>query len=342
MIAWSLMFVACTKHVDDQGKTRVARVLPLPAGASEQLQESIRSASKPDLSVYLAVPESNEQWLSIYGERDKSNAESNRRKIEQFSGDVTRDEINGVNVHRIAPAQTGTANGGRLFVYLHGGAYVFGSGDAGIHEALLISSRLAIPVISIDYRMPPTHPFPAAIDDVVAVYSSLLESRPAKSIIVGGSSAGGGLALSAVHRFRELNLDMPGAIYAGAPWADLTQTGDTLFSNDGVDRLLATYTGRMDAAARLYAGDHEMRSPLISPVYGDFREFPPTILISGTRDLFLSHAVRTHRKLRAANVIADLHVYEGMSHAGYVSVPDTPESKNAFIEINAFIARHLE
>jgi acetyl esterase/lipase len=85
-----------------------------------------------------------------------------------------------------------------------------------------------------------------------------------------------------------------------------------------------------------------MRDPLISPVYGDFRNFPPTILMTGTRDMFLSDVARTHRKLRESDVVAELHVYEGLSHAGYLVSPDTPESLNMYSEIDAFIDRFLD
>jgi acetyl esterase/lipase len=126
------------------------------------------------------------------------------------------------------------------------------------------------------------------------------------------------LALAAVHQFKALDLPLPGAIFAGTPWADLTKTGDTLFTNEGLDRVIVTYDGTPRAAARLYAGSHSMRDPLISPVYGSFERFPPTILISGTRDMLLSDTVRTHQKLLAAGTVAELHVFEAHSHAEYI------------------------
>ena len=190
--------------------------------------------------------------------------------------------------------------------------------------------------------MPPEHPFPAAVEDVVSVYKHLLESRSAKSIAIGGTSAGGGLSLAAVHRFIALGLDVPGAIYAGTPWADLTKTSDSLFTNEGLDRILVTYDGFLGAAARLYADGHDMKDPLISPVYGDFEGFPPTYLITGTRDMFLSDTARTHRKLRAAGVVADLHVYEGVAHADYLILVGSPESEDVFAEVSAFFKKHLE
>jgi monoterpene epsilon-lactone hydrolase len=229
----------------------------------------------------------------------------------------------------------------RLFIHVHGGAYVYGGGDASMGEGIIIAGRLGIPVVSIDYRMPPEHPFPAAVDDVVTVYKHLLTKHSPGSMIIGGTSAGGGLALASVHKFRQMTLPTPGAVYGGTAWADLTKTGDSLYTNEGLDRILVTYDGSLEAAAKLYAAGHDLKDPLISPVYGDFKDFPPTILVTGTRDLFLSDVSRTHRKLRAAGVEADLHVYEGMSHAGYVIVVDSPESVDMFNELGMFVDKHL-
>ena len=98
----------------------------------------------------------------------------------------------------------------------------------------------------------------------------------------------------------------------------------------------------MEGAAKLYAGDHELTDPRISPVYGDFRGFPPTYLVSGTRDMFLSNTVRVHRKLRTAGVVANLNVYEGFSHGEYLKVIDSPESEQVFAELAAFLLKYLK
>ncbi len=111
---------------------------------------------------------------------------------------------------------------------------------------------------------------------------------------LGGTSAGGGLALAATQKLRQLGLDLPGALWAGTPWADLTKTGDSQFTNEGIDRMLVTYDGILEAAAKLYAGSQDLKTTLISPVYGTFEGFLPTYLVTGTRDLFLSDTVRVH------------------------------------------------
>jgi acetyl esterase/lipase len=120
--------------------------------------------------------------------------------------------------------------------------------------------------------------------------------------------------------------------------ADLTGKGDTLYTNHMVDNVLVGI-GRCDAMAEYYAHGHDLKDPLLSPIYGDFKGFPPAILVSGTRDLLLSSTVRVHRKLRQAGVEAELHVFEGHSHAQYNS--DTPDGKEAYEEIARFFDKHL-
>ena len=327
---------------EQQQWTLGQRSVPVPAGASPALQESIRQTPQPGPDSPFESAETAEGWKAMAEEFDTGWAAGIPGMIEQFGITVVQDEINGVNVYRIAPSQLAPVNKDRLFIYAHGGAYVLGGGEAGIVEALLIAFHLGIPVLSVDYRMPPDHPFPAAVEDMVTVYRALLETRQARSMVIGGTSAGGGLSLAAMHKFKVLGLPAPGAIYGGTVWSDLTQTGDTLFTNEGLDRMLVTYRGFLSDCAKLYADGHDMKDPLISPVYGDFAGFPPTILVSGTRDILLSDVSRTHRKMRAAGVTADLHVYEGMSHAGYSIFPETPESKDMYRELREFVAKHLD
>ena len=127
----------------------------------------------------------------------------------------------------------------------------------------------------------------------------------------------------------------------GVAWADLTDASDSLHTNEGIDRILVTYHGMLKSAAILYAGDVELTHELISPVYGDFAGFPPTYLVTGTRDMLLSDTARVHRKLRTAGVVADLNVYEGMSHAGYAFLVGSPEYQQTYGELAQFLAAHL-
>lgn len=319
-----------------------ARTLPAPEDVSEDLQNSIAGTPTPDLqAVRQNFPKNDTEWEALKGEMGAAWTAQGAALAEQHAVSIRRDSIESVEVHHVMPADIDPQHENHLFVYLHGGGYVVGGGDASLPEAVLIADRVRIPVLSIDYRMAPRHPFPAAIHDVVTVYEHLLRQRSAKSIALGGSSAGGGLTFASVHKFIDLGLEVPGVLYGGTPASDLTKTGDSLFINEGIDRSVPTWDGLVDAAHRLYAGDHDRKDPLISPVYGDFEGFSPTYLITGTRDLLMSATVRIHRKLRAAGVVAELNVYEGMSHWDYVLLPESPESKQVYAELDEFVLQHL-
>lgn len=316
--------------------------LPVPAGASPAVQSAIKNAEPVNVAIRkLMRPQNDEQWRTAIKQRAEAQAVSLDELSEQLNVTIVRDTIAGVPVHWVTPNRAQNTNSEALFVYIHGGAYVFGGGDAAVSEGALISSISGIKTVSIDYRMPPEHPHPAAINDVSDVYRVLLESYAAEKMAIGGTSAGGGLSLAAIHQFKTQGLAVPAALYLGTPWADLTKTSDTLYTMEGIDRILVTYDGGLQAAALLYAGDTELTDPLISPVYGDFTDFPPTYLVTGTRDLLLSDTARVHRKLRQAGVIAELNVYEGISHAEYAMLPGSPEFLQSYGELSQFLQTHL-
>lgn len=316
--------------------------LPAPAGASDVLADSIRVTPVPDVEANRQlIPSSEAEWVVAVEERDEKNRAIAGVLADQFALTVEEEHIDGVGTYRVTPPEIDRRHQDHLFVYVHGGAYVLGAGEAGLPEAMLIAARTKMQVLSIDYRMPPQHPFPAALDDVIAVWENVLGTRSVSSVALGGVSAGGGLILTAVSKLIGGGHQTPQALYAGTPWTDLTRTGDSYYTNEGVDRLLVGYDGILAAAARLYAGVHDLTDPLISPVYGDFTGFPPTFLVTGTRDLFLSNTVRTHTKLRAAGVTADLLVFEGVSHGDYAAEATSPESLLTYAELNSFLLQHL-
>ena len=198
-----------------------------------------------------------------------------------------------------------------------------------------------VKVISVDYRTSSDAPYPAALDDCVAVYRELLKTVRPQNIAVFGTSTGGGLTMALILRAKQEGLPLPAAIAPGSPWSDLTKTGDTFHTHNLVDNFQVSYDGYLKDAADLYANGRDLKEPMLSPIYGDLHGFPPTILTSGTRDLFLSLTVRTHRKLRRSGVEAELQVFEGLSHAQYSINPNAPETQEAFHEIAAFFNRHM-
>lgn len=165
----------------------------------------------------------------------------------------------------------------------------------------------------VDYRMPPEHPYPAALDDALAAYRYVLERHAPSRIVLGGRSAGGNLAAAMLLPARDEGLALPAGLVLLSPKVDLTESGDSFQINQMVDIVLPSSLMRNNA---LYASGADLSPPYLSPSLGDLTGFPPTFLQSGTRDLFLSNTVRMHRALRRASVDAELHVFEAMPHGG--------------------------
>ena len=342
LLGAAVLLAVVSACADESGWTLPERRLPLPAGASPELQAALAKVQPPRVELARSlVPRNVEDWKRLRAASASGQAQAIEALIARLGVKVAEVRMAGVTLYRVTPPRIEPRHADHLFLYLHGGAYVLNGGRGGLTEALVIAARLGMPVLSIDYRMPPEHPFPAALDDVVAVWRALVAERPAAKVAIGGTSAGGGLALAAVHRFKALGLPLPGLVYAGTPWSDLTGVGDSYHINEGADHLLVSWPGLLESAARLYAGDHDRADPLLSPVYGDFAGFPPVMLFTGTRDLFLSNTVRVHQKLRAAGVEADLLVFEGVAHGDYLGFRQTPESALAYGELGRFVARHL-
>lgn len=314
-----------------------ARSVPVPTTVSPAMQELIGA---PLSDNWNNVPKTTEEWKAIAA-RSAAGGRDLSALREQLEVDVEPLTLNGVKGFTLTPRTIPPENRDRLLLHLHGGCYVLSGGQAGTREAIYLAGFGRFKVISIDYRMPPAFPYPAALDDAVAAWKAMLKMASPTNMAVFGTSAGGALTLSVVLRAKQEGLPLPAAIAPGTPMSDLTGTGDSFHTNAMLDNVLVASDGRCDAMARLYANGHDLKDPMLSPVYGDLHGFPPTILTTGTRDLLLSNTVRVHRKLRRAGVEAALHVYEGQSHAHYLRDSTAPETKEAFEEIARFFDEHL-
>ncbi len=318
-----------------------ARDIPLPRAASPVFRENLRRLDPPDKArVMSQVPADPEQWRDAIAAENSRIATAVQDAISVHEVTIEAIELDGVAAYHLVPRELDPAKERLVYLNIHGGAYVLYAGLAGLVGAVPAAVHLQMEVISIDYRMPPDHPFPVALDDVVRAYQHLLQDYRPEQIIISGTSAGGGLSMAALQVIRDKDLPLPAALILGTPWADLSKTGDTLFTNEGIDRVLVTYDGFLQGAARLYADGRDLKHPQLSPVYGTFDGFPPTLLLSGTRDLFLSDTVRTHRALRDADIVADMMIYEGVSHAEYAMYEDSDEARNVIHHANKFILRH--
>jgi len=167
------------------------------------------------------------------------------------------------------------------------------------------------------------------------------ENGAPKNMAIFGSSAGGNLTLAMVLRAKQDKLPLPAAIAPGTPMSDLTGAGDSFQTNAMLDNVLVAYGANCDKRAALYTNGRDLRDPMLSPVYGDLRGFPPAILTTGTRDSApLQYRARAPQAARAG-VEALLQVFEGQSHAQYYRDVGAPETKEAFTEIARFFDRHL-
>jgi acetyl esterase/lipase len=335
VLGWGLSGAALAQQ-SASGREVEARLVPVPTTVSPEIAKLIaRPATPPQ------APQNPREWQAAIEAAAAQDMARIAELRKQFAVTVEPLRLAGVPCYQVTPTQWPERNRHRVLLHLHGGAYVFGPGESGTLEAIVMAGFGHMKVISVDYRMPPEHPYPAAMDDAMAVWKELVRREKPANLGVFGTSTGGGMTLALIQRIKKEGAPLPAAIAPGTPWSDLTDTGDTYFTNQGVDNGLVSYDPMLGAAARLYARGRDLKDPHLSPVYGDFRGFPPTILTSGTRDLFLSNTVRVHRKLRQAGVEAELEVYEGQSHAQYLADTTAPESREAFEEIASFFDRHL-
>ena len=316
-----------------------ARSIPVPTTVSPELQQLIAAPLRPGWN---APPTTPEGWKQL-AETGRVNAVANVNAMrDRLHVKVEPGVMNGVKIYTVTPERIAPANQSRLLVQVHGGCYVLNPAEAALPEAMLIAAVGGFKVIAVDYRMPPEAYFPAALDDAMTVYKAAVKTTDPKRVGLIGTSAGGALVLAMALRAKQEGLPMPGAIASGTPMSDATKTGDSFQTNAIVDNVLVSTDGFCDAAASFYAHGHDMRDPLISPVYGDMKGFPPTILTTGTRDLLLSNTVRVHRKLRQLGIEASLQVYEGQAHAYYGRDDRIPETREAFNEIAGFLISHLK
>ena len=315
-----------------------AKTLPVPKTPSPQTQKLISAPLWPGWKV---LPRSVEEWTQVITARAAAALKTLPGLIERMKVDVEKTTIDGVRAFIVTPKSVPPRNRNRVLIHLHGGCYVLSPGEAGLSEAVMMAGLGGFRVIAVDYRMPPEAHFPAAVDDGFAVFKQVLRTTDPKRTAIFGTSAGGALTLAIVLRAKHEGIPLPAAIAPGSPMSDVTGVGDTFHTNQFVDNVLVSRDGFCQWAAQYYAAGHDMKDPLISPVYGDMAGFPPTILTSGTRDLLLSNTVRVHRKLRQAGVEASLQIFEGQSHAQYLFDDGAPESKEAFAEISDFFEKHM-
>jgi epsilon-lactone hydrolase len=320
------------------GRDLPAKAVPVPDTVSPQMQKLIGAPLTPTWNV---IPKTSEEWKAQVNAGYEATMKGLPALREALGVKVEPITLDGVKAYMVTPASIPPENRNRLLVHVHGGCFVSFPGESGTAEAIYMAGFGRFKVISVDYRMPPDHPYPAALDDAMTAWKAATKMAAPKNMAIFGSSAGGNLTLAMVLRAKQDRLPLPAAIAPGTPMSDLTNAGDSFQTNAMLDNVLVAPGANCDQRAALYAKGRDLKDPMLSPVYGDLRGFPPAILTTGTRDLLLSSTVRVHRKLRQAGVEAVLQVYEGQSHAHYYRDVNAPETKEAFTEIAQFFDKHL-
>jgi monoterpene epsilon-lactone hydrolase len=226
-------------------------------------------------------------------------------------------------------------------LYFHGGAYALGSAPDSVGIVSQIGRRSGARAISVDYRLAPEHPFPAAADDAAAAYRALLdEGVPSSRIALAGESAGGGLVLAALVSAREAGLPQPASASVFSPWADLTVSGASMVGKAGSDPTLTPEALRTRAVD--YLGDTDPATPLASPVFADLTGLAPLLIQVGSHEILLDDAVRLAARAGACDVPVELQVWPGVPHVfqGYAAILD--EADAALRSATAFIRAHWE
>jgi monoterpene epsilon-lactone hydrolase len=230
----------------------------------------------------------------------------------------------------------------RIMLFFHGGAYIAGSVETSKYHAVLISRLAKAQLLSIDYRLAPEYPYPAALEDAIKAYNWLVEEKkvsPNKIVIVG-VSAGGGLTIATLLKLRELKRKLPLAAVCISPWTDLAFNGETFKARAKIDPFTSPYN--LDFAASLYIGENDPMDPYISPVYANFQGLPPLFIIVGTAEILYDDSNRLAENAAFAGVEVTLDIWEDMIHAFPVFASVAPESKNAIEKISSFIVDSFE
>lgn len=228
----------------------------------------------------------------------------------------------------------------RVFLFFHGGGYYRGSVAASQATAAHFSAACGARCLSVDYRLAPEHPFPAAVDDAQAAYGWLLAQglQPAH-IVVGGISAGGGLCLALLLRLRAAAMPLPAAAVPLSAWTDLTQSGATFETRAALDPSISK--AYLDRMAALYLAGGDARQPEASPLFGDLRGLPPMLLQVGAAETMLDDSAVFAERARAAGVAVCLETWEDMIHGWHGSAHVLPEARRAIARIGEFVRQHV-
>jgi len=250
--------------------------------------------------------------------------------------DVHHADVGGIPVDVVTPR---LAMPKASIVYLHGGAYVSGSPRSYRRLVSHLASITGCRVFAVDYRLAPEHPYPAALDDSIAVYTALLADEPAEKLVLAGDSAGGGLALATAICMRDRGVPLPAALVCIAPWADLTCSGDSIRTRARRERMMTPVGLAIDA--RKYAGCASLRDPLISPLFADLSGLPLLLIQVGDDEVLLDDSTRLAAAAEQAGVHVDLQIWPHLWHVWHLYSGLVPEGDEAMRVIAAFVGDNV-
>lgn len=304
---------------DPDGTAHIIRVVPMPSTVGPEAQQWLKEIEQesPQSKDLADIRAGTDAW------RKKDSAEA----LRLYPVKVEEKNIAGVRTDIITPLDMPATNKNRVLINLHGGGFISDSGS--LIEGIPIASLAKIKVVSVYYRLAPENPFPAAVDDVVAVYKELLKSYQPRSIGIFGTSAGAILTGEVVVKFKQLGLPLPAALGMFSTLADFSRPSDSqqLFSLNGFSGNLAPQTSDRPHDEN-YVGKTDPKDPVLSPLFADLHGFPPSLLVTSTRDLLLSNTSIFHRALLDAKCEAHLVVFEALPHAFWYHF-QLPETKEA-------------
>ncbi len=320
-----------TNHAvtESDGTVRMQRVIPLPQSLSPEAKAWLsRPAGDAE------VPQTLDQRRSMLVTSQEHHRDDLLKMFTVSIHDIT---IAGVPAHDVVPKDAKPVHPDRVLICLHGGGFDADSGSYS--ESIPVAALAHTRVVSLLYRLAPEHPFPAAVDDAVAVYRELLKTYKPVRIGVFGSSAGAGLTVEMAVRLKQLKLPMPGALGAFSVPSDFTSEGDSrsLYNTDGL-RGYVPIPGPPSSTA--YVTTTDRRDPVLSPVYADLHGMPPTLFLTSERDLLLSSTSTLHRAFLRAGAPADLIVFEGLPHC-FWNNGALPESHEAWGYMASFFEKQL-
>jgi monoterpene epsilon-lactone hydrolase len=250
---------------------------------------------------------------------------------------VTAAELGGVTT---AEVTVDGIESRHVVLYFHGGVYVMGDAALAADLASQVGRRTDAKVISVDYRLAPEDPYPAAIDDALAAYEALLDNGNASSdIVLAGESAGGALAVATMVNARDQGLPLPAAAFVMSPYADLTLAGTTMETKREVDPLMSREA--LQARVTDYTAGQDAALGLISPIFADLSGLPPLIIQAGTHEVLLDDAVRLARQAATADVEVTLDITPRVPHVFQAYYPILDEAAAALDRAGQFLSAHL-